>query len=673
MTDTPFTANGEPLTITLPDERQLTLTPPTCIAEIAATIGPGLARQALAGRVNGKLVDACDPITGDARVQVITPNDDEGLEIIRHSCAHLVGHAVKQLYPSAEMVIGPVIDDGFYYDIAYERPFTPEDLDAIETRMKALIAQEYDVVKQRVPRGEALGIFRERGESYKQRLIEEMPDEKSLGLYFHQEYVDMCRGPHVPNTRFLKHFRLTKLSGAYWRGDARNAQLQRVYGTAWADRKALKSHLKRLEEAEKRDHRRLGRQLGLFHFQEEAPGAVFWHPDGWTVLQTLIAYMRRRQQNSGYVEVNTPDMMDRGLWETSGHWQNYQEHMFTTQTEDGRSLALKPMNCPGSVLLFRHGLKSYRDLPIRMGEFGKVHRYEPSGALHGLLRVRHFTQDDAHIYCTPEQMNDECRQVVALVLDIYREFGFEDVRLKLSTRPENRMGSEAVWDRLENALTASLGTMGLDYQLNPGEGAFYGPKLEFVLRDAIGRDWQCGTLQVDMNLPERFGLDYVDEQGQRQRPVMLHRALFGSLERFLGILIEHHAGKLPAWLAPQQAVVMSITEPQADYANTLAETLCGAEIRAKADVRNEKIGYKIREQTLQRIPFLLIVGGREAAEGKVTLRHRDGTDLGTLPVDEAITLLAEHSRAPDLDAQRQEQASRLERLRAPTPAVETTA
>ncbi|QPI64900.1 threonine--tRNA ligase [Vreelandella venusta] len=673
MTDTPFTANGEPLTITLPDERQLTLTSPTCIAEIAATIGPGLARQALAGRVNGKLVDACDLITADAWVQVITPNDDEGLEIIRHSCAHLVGHAVKQLYPNAEMVIGPVIDDGFYYDIAYERPFTPEDMDAIETRMKVLINQEYDVVKQRLPRDEAQGIFRERGESYKQRLIEEMPDEQSLGLYFHQEYVDMCRGPHVPNTRFLKHFRLTKLSGAYWRGDARNAQLQRIYGTAWADRKALKSHLKRLEEAEKRDHRRLGRQLGLFHFQEEAPGAVFWHPDGWRVLQTLIAYMRRRQQNSGYVEVNTPDMMDRGLWETSGHWQNYQEHMFTTQTEDGRSLALKPMNCPGSVLLFRHGLKSYRDLPIRMGEFGKVHRYEPSGALHGLLRVRHFTQDDAHIYCTPEQMNDECRQVVALVLDIYREFGFEDVRLKLSTRPENRMGSEAVWDRLENALIASLETMGLDYQLNPGEGAFYGPKLEFVLRDAIGRDWQCGTLQVDMNLPERFGLDYVDEQGQRQRPVMLHRALFGSLERFLGILIEHHAGKLPAWLAPQQAVVMSITEPQAGYANTLAETLCGAEIRAKADVRNEKIGYKIREQTLQRIPFLLIVGSREAAEGKVTLRHRDGTDLGTLPVDEAITLLAEHSRAPDIDAQRREQASRLERLRAPTPAVETPA
>ncbi|WP_445005004.1 threonine--tRNA ligase [Halomonas mongoliensis] len=673
MTETPSPAAGDTLTITLPDARELTLASPTCVAEIAAAIGPGLARQALAGRVDGKLVDACDPITRDARVQVITPNDSEGLDIIRHSCAHLVGHAVKQLYPDAEMVIGPVIDDGFYYDIAFERPFTPEDQAAIEARMKALIAQEYDVIKRRVPREEALRIFRERGEGYKLRLIEEMPDEATLGLYFHQEYVDMCRGPHVPNTRFLKHFRLTKLSGAYWRGDARNAQLQRLYGTAWADRKALKAYLQRLEEAEKRDHRRLGRQLGLFHFQEEAPGAVFWHPGGWTVLQTLIAYMRRRQAAGGYVEVNTPDIMDRGLWETSGHWQNYQEHMYTTQTEDGRDLALKPMNCPGSVLLYRHGLKSYRDLPIRMGEFGKVHRYEPSGALHGLLRVRHFTQDDAHIYCTPEQMNAECRRVVALVLDIYREFGFEEVRLKLSTRPENRMGSEAVWDRLEGALTDALETMDLAYELNPGEGAFYGPKLEFVLRDAIGRDWQCGTLQVDMNLPERFGLDYVDEQGQRQRPVLLHRALFGSLERFLGILIEHHAGKLPAWLAPQQAVVMSITEAQADYAQALCEALCGAGLRAEADLRNEKIGYKIREQTLQRTPFLLIVGGREAAEGRVTLRHRDGSDLGTLEVEEAIARLQAECQAPDREARRRDQAARLARLRASASAEEASA
>ncbi|WP_016913627.1 threonine--tRNA ligase [Vreelandella stevensii] len=659
------------VTITLPDQQQLQLASPTSVANVAAAIGPGLARRTLAGRVNGEWVDACDPITQDAEVVVITDQDPDGLDIIRHSCAHLLGHAVKQLYPEAEMVIGPVIEDGFYYDIAYARPFTPEDMAAIETRMKALIDQEYEVGKQRVARDDALTLFRQRGESYKQRLIEELPDEHYLGLYFHQEYVDMCRGPHVPNTRFLKHFTLTKLSGAYWRGDARNAQLQRIYGTAWADRKALKAHLQRLEEAEKRDHRRLGRQLGLFHFQEEAPGSVFWHPDGWTVLQTLISYMRRRQQSSGYVEVNTPDMMDRSLWETSGHWHNYQEHMFTTNTEDGRALALKPMNCPGSVLLFRHGLKSYRDLPIRMGEFGKVHRYEPSGALHGLLRVRHFTQDDAHIYCTPAQMNEECRRVVALVLDIYREFGFEDVNLKLSTRPTNRMGSDALWDQLEDALTTSLDSMDLPYQINPGEGAFYGPKLEFVLRDAIGRDWQCGTLQVDMNLPERFGLDYIDEQGQRQRPVLLHRALFGSLERFMGILIEHHAGKLPPWLAPRQAVVLSITEAQADYATTLAEALCGAGIRAHADVRNEKIGYKIREQTLQCLPFLLIVGKREAAEGSVTLRQRDGTELGTLQVDAAIRLLADHTQPPDLAARQRAQAERLQRLRAPIHTEET--
>ncbi|MGK0546067.1 threonine--tRNA ligase [Halomonas cupida] len=650
------------VTITLPDERELTLPSPTTVADIAAAIGPGLARQTLAGRVNDVLVDACDPIDRDARVQVITPSDPEGLDILRHSCAHLLGHAVKQLYPDAQMVIGPVIEDGFYYDIAHERPFTPDDLQAIAERMTSLIAQNYDVIKRRLPRDQAIEIFRERGESYKLHLIEEMPQEATLGLYFHQEYVDMCRGPHVPNTRFLKHFALTKLSGAYWRGDARNAQLQRIYGTAWADRKALKAYVQRLEEAERRDHRRLGSQLGLFHFQEEAPGAVFWHPGGWQVLQTLIAYMRRRQASSGYVEVNTPDMMDRSLWETSGHWQNYQDHMFTTQTEDGRDLALKPMNCPGSVLLYRHGLKSYRDLPIRMGEFGKVHRYEPSGALHGLLRVRHFTQDDAHIYCTPEQMNEECQQVVALVLDIYREFGFDDVHIKLSTRPDNRMGSDAVWDRLEQALTTALDAMALDYTLNPGEGAFYGPKLEFVLRDAIGRDWQCGTLQVDMNLPERFGIDYVDEQGQRQRPVMLHRALFGSLERFIGILIEHHAGKLPAWLMPQQAVVMSITEAQRDYAELLADALEGAGIRANADVRNEKIGYKIREQTLSRIPYLLIVGNREAAEGKVTVRLRDGSDLGSMPVQEAIALLEEQCQAPDHNAQRREQALRLERL-----------
>ncbi|RAU17217.1 threonine--tRNA ligase [Nitrincola tibetensis] len=647
------------LTITLPNEDELHLPSPTTLLEIAHKIGPGLAKSAIAGRVNDRLADLSDPITSDASVEIITAKDSGALEIIRHSCAHLVGHAVKQLYPDAEMVIGPVIENGFYYDIAYERPFTPNDLQAIEERMKKLIAQNYQVIKKMTPRDEAIRLFSERNEHYKLCLIEDMPEETSLGLYFHQEYVDMCRGPHVPNTRFLKHVQLTKLSGAYWRGDASNEQLQRIYGTAWADKEALKAYIKRIEEAEKRDHRRLGRQLGLFHFQEEAPGSVFWHPHGWTLLQILINYMRRRQKNSGYVEVNTPDLMDRSLWETSGHWQNYRDHMFTTQTEDERHLALKPMNCPGSVLLYKHGLKSYRDLPIRMGEFGKVHRYEPSGSLHGLLRVRHFTQDDAHIYCTPEQMNEECRRVVELVLDIYKEFGFDNIHLKLSTRPENRMGSDAVWDRLEEALVTSLESMNLSYTLNPGEGAFYGPKLEFVLRDAIGRDWQCGTLQVDMNLPERFGLEFVDEQGERQRPVMLHRALFGSLERFIGILIEHHAGKLPAWLAPVQAVVMSITEAQSDYANAVTDILSGAGLRAIADIRNEKISYKIREQTLQRIPYLLIVGAREAENAQVTLRHRDGEDLGTFSVEEVVKRLNTECAAPDRETQERQQAARL--------------
>ncbi|GAB2595806.1 threonine--tRNA ligase [Nitrincola alkalisediminis] len=647
------------LTITLPNKDEIHLPSPTTLLEIAQRIGPGLAKSAIAGRVNDRLADLSDPITSDASVQIITAKDPNALEIIRHSCAHLVGHAVKQLYPDAEMVIGPVIEDGFYYDIAYDRPFTPNDLQAIEERMRKLIAQDYQVIKKMTPRDDVIRLFSERNERYKLRLIDDMPDETSLGLYFHQEYVDMCRGPHVPNTRFLKHFQLTKLSGAYWRGDASNEQLQRIYGTAWADKEALNAYIKRIEEAEKRDHRRLGRQLGLFHFQEEAPGSVFWHPHGWTLLQILINYMRRRQKNSGYVEVNTPDLMDRSLWETSGHWQNYRDHMFTTQTEDERHLALKPMNCPGSVLLYKHGLKSYRDLPIRMGEFGKVHRYEPSGSLHGLLRVRHFTQDDAHIYCTPEQMNEECRRVVELVLDIYKEFGFDNIHLKLSTRPENRMGSDAVWDRLEEALVTSLESMSLSYTFNPGEGAFYGPKLEFVLRDAIGRDWQCGTLQVDMNLPERFGLEYVDEQGERQRPVMLHRALFGSLERFIGILIEHHAGKLPAWLAPVQAVVMSITEAQSDYANAVTDILSGAGLRAIADIRNEKISYKIREQTLQRIPYLLIVGAREAENAQVTLRHRDGENLGTFSVEEVVKRLNTECAAPDRETQERQQAARL--------------
>ena len=643
------------VTVTLQDRSRRTFDHPVSVLEVAQSIGPGLAKNTVAGKIDGQLVDASDLIAHDATLHIITPKDEEGLEIIRQSCAHLIGHAVKQLYPSAKMVIGPVIEDGFYYDVAYERPFTPEDLAAIEARMQELIAQDYDVIKQMTPRDKAIEIFNARAENYKLRLIDDMPDEQAMGLYHHQEYVDMCRGPHVPNTRFLKAFKLTKLAGAYWRGDSKNEQLQRIYGTAWADKKQLDAYIQRIEEAEKRDHRKLGRELDLFHFQEDAPGAVFWHPRGWSVFQELIAYMRRRQQDAGYVEVNSPDVMDRSLWEISGHWQNYRDHMFTTETEDCRALALKPMNCPGSVLLYRHGLKSYRDLPIRMGEFGKVHRYEPSGALHGLLRVRHFTQDDAHIYCTPQQMDAECRDVVALVLDIYRQFGFEDVRIKLSTRPENRMGDEATWDLLEGALVRALDGMGLAYRLNPGEGAFYGPKLEFVLRDAIGRDWQCGTLQVDMNLPERFGIEYVDEDGQRKRPVMLHRALFGSLERFTGILIEHHAGKLPAWLAPVQAMVLSITEEHGAYARDIARLLRGAGLRCEADVRNEKIGYKIREQTLQRIPFLLVAGAKEREAGSIAIRSRDGQDLGVLPLTQAVARLLVQAQAPDTAARKEAQ------------------
>lgn len=636
--------------ITLPDGTQREFPQGTSLINIATAIGPGLAANTLAGKVNGELVDACDTIERDSTVHIITPKSEEGLEIIRHSCAHLLGHAVKQLYPEAKMVIGPVIENGFYYDIAYQRPFTPDDLLAIETRMHELIATHYDVVKRVLPRDEVIEIFNERKEDYKTYLIEDMPDEQQLGLYFHQEYIDMCRGPHVPNTQFLKHVKLTKLSGAYWRGDSKNEQLQRIYGTAWADKKSLKAYLLRVEEAEKRDHRKLGRELDLFHFHDDAPGSVFWHAQGWTLFQELLAYMRRRQEDAGYIEVNSPDVMDRSLWETSGHWQNYRDHMFTTQTEDGRALALKPMSCPGSVLLYRHGLKSYRDLPIRMAEFGKVHRYEPSGSLHGLLRVRHFTQDDAHIYCTQQQMGAECREIVALILDIYKQFGFDDVRIKLSTRPENRMGDDATWDLLEGTLIESLEEMKLSYQLNLGEGAFYGPKLEFVLRDVIGRDWQCGTLQVDMNLPERFAIDYVDEDNKRKQPVMLHRALFGSLERFTGILIEHYAGKFPAWLAPVQAAVISITDNHASYARDVALLLSGSGIRVTTDTRNEKVGFKIREQTLARVPYLLIVGSQERDASTVAVRTREGKDLGVLTLEDALTCLSQEVQAPDYPA-----------------------
>lgn len=630
--------------ITLPDGSVRSFAQPVSVMDVAASIGAGLARATLAGKVNGRLVDACDLICEDASLQIITPKDAEGVDIIRHSCAHLIGHAIKQLYPAAQMVIGPVIENGFYYDIAFERPFTPEDLAAIEQRMKELIAQNYDVIKKMTPRAETIATFRERNESYKLRLIDDMPDETEMGLYHHQEYVDMCRGPHVPNTRFLKSFKLTKLSGAYWRGDAKNEMLQRIYGTAWANKEDLDAWLHMLAEAEKRDHRKLGQQLDLFHFQDNAPGAVFWHPHGWTLFLSLIQYMRERQQEAGYQEVNTPDVMDRALWELSGHWQNYRQHMFTTTTEDERVFALKPMNCPGAVSLFGQGLKSYRDLPLRMAEFGKVHRYEPSGALHGLMRVRHFTQDDAHIFCTEAQMESECREIVALILDIYKDFGFDKITIKLSTRPESRIGSDETWDKLEGALAAALKHMQLAHEIFPGEGAFYGPKLEFVLRDTIGRDWQCGTLQVDMSLPERFDIHYIAEDNSKQRPVMLHRALFGSLERFTGILIEHYAGAFPLWLAPLQAVVLNISDAQAEYAKNVAATLTRAGFRVTTDLRNEKITYKIREHSMHKLPCQIVVGDKEKAAQMVSVRARGGKDLGQMSLD---TLIGRWRRAVD--------------------------
>ena len=625
--------------ITLPDGSIKNYDNPVSIYEVAADIGPGLASATIAGEVDGKLCDACDLIERDGTLRIITNKDQEGVDVIRHSCAHLIGHAVKQLFPEANMVIGPVIENGFYYDIAVEKPFTPDDLQVIEDRMRSLIKQKYDVVKKMTPRDEVIAEFENRGEQYKLKLIEDMPEEEAMGLYYHQEYLDMCRGPHVPNTSFLENFKLTKVSGAYWRGDSRNEMLQRIYGTAWASKKELNVYLKQLEEAEKRDHRKLGRELDLFHFSEEAPGSIFWHPKGWTLFRKLPDYMRERQDKADYVEVNTPDVMDRSLWETSGHWFNYRENMFSTQTEDERIFALKPMNCPGSVSMYAQGLKSYRDLPLRMAEFGKVHRYEPSGALHGLMRVRHFTQDDAHIYCTEDQMGQECIEVVAFVLDIYKDFGFENVKIKLSTRPDNRIGTDEIWDKLEGALSNALDVMGLDFELFPGEGAFYGPKLEFVLRDAIGRDWQCGTLQVDMNLPERFDISYVDENGDRgARPVMLHRAILGSFERFIGILIEQYAGAMPTWLAPVQVVILNISQNQSSYCKKIEETLKNKGFRVAVDLRNEKIGFKIREHTLQKIPYLLVVGDKEVQAETVSVRRRGGEDLGSM----GISALCEH-------------------------------
>ncbi len=622
--------------ITLPDGSIRSFGHPVTVAEVAADIGAGLAKAALAGRVDDKLVDLSHRIEGDSRLAIVTDKNAEGLDIIRHSTAHLLAHAVKELFPDAQVTIGPVIENGFYYDFAYKRPFTPEDLEAIEQRMAELARREIPVAREVWARDEAVSFFKSIGEHYKAEIIASIPAVEDVSLYRQGDFVDLCRGPHVPSTGRLKVFKLTKVAGAYWRGDSKNEMLQRIYGTAWAKKEELDAYLHMLEEAEKRDHRKLGQQLDFFHFQDEAPGSVFWHPKGWRLFQTLIGYMRERQEQAGYVEVNTPDVMDRALWETSGHWQNYRQNMFTTQTEDERVFALKPMNCPGAVSMFAQGLKSYRDLPLRMAEFGKVHRYEPSGALHGLLRVRHFTQDDAHVFCTEEQMEQECKDVVALILDIYKDFGFDNIRIKLSTRPENRIGSDEIWDRLEGALAAALDHMGMAYELFPGEGAFYGPKLEFVLRDTIGRDWQCGTLQVDMNLPERFDVSYVAEDNTRKRPVMLHRALFGSLERFTGILIEHYAGALPLWLAPVHAVAMNISEGQAEYVADVTKRLRQAGFRVEADLRNEKINYKIREHSVHKLPYQLVVGEKEKAAGVVAVRVRGGQDLGQMSLDSLI-------------------------------------
>ena len=619
--------------ITLPDGSSRQFDNAITVYDVAAEIGAGLAKATLAGVVDGREVDASYSIESDAELRIITSRDDQALEILRHSTAHLLAQAVQQLFPGTQVTIGPTVEDGFYYDFASDHNFSLEDLEKIEAKMQALVADDLPVSRLVYSREQAVEMFRDMGEHYKVEIIEELPEGEEISVYQQGDWMDLCRGPHVPSTGKLGAFKLTKVAGAYWRGDANNQQLQRIYGTAWSSPKELKAYLNRIAEAEKRDHRKIGRKLGLFHFADDAPGSVFWHPKGWTLFRELLEYMRGRQDAAGYVEVNTPDVMDRSLWETSGHWFNYRENMFSTQTEDERIFALKPMNCPGSVSMFAQGLKSYRDLPLRMAEFGKVHRYEPSGALHGLMRVRHFTQDDAHIYCTEAQMEQECIDVIALVLNIYKDFGFEDVVIKLSTRPENRIGSDEVWDKLEGALSNALDVMGLDYVLFPGEGAFYGPKLEFVLRDAIGRDWQCGTLQVDMNLPERFDITYVDEDGNRdKRPVMLHRALFGSLERFIGILIEHFEGNFPVWLAPQQAVVVNITDKQSNYAEDVVSTLKAQGLRVATDLRNEKVGFKIREAELSKLPYVLVVGEKEREAGTVAVRGRHGADLGVMSV-----------------------------------------
>ena len=633
--------------ITLPDGSQRSFDGSVSGLDIATDIGPGLAKAALAVRVDGEMWDLTRTIEKDSHVALITAKDEDALELLRHGAAHIMAEAVKELYPDTQVTIGPAIENGFYYDFARAEPFTPEDMEKIEKRMGEIVDRNEDVIREEWDRDDAIRFFMDMGEKYKAQIIEAIPAGQTITLYRQGDFIDLCRGPHLPSTGKLgKSFKLMKLAGAYWRGDSKNEMLQRIYGTAWGDKKQLKAYLNMLEEAEKRDHRRLGREMDLFHFQEEAPGAVFWHPKGWTLFRQLIDYMRDRQEKADYVEISTPSVMDRNLWELSGHWENFRENMYTTQTEDERVFALKPMNCPGGVQVYKQGTTSYRDLPRRIAEFGKVNRYEPSGALHGIMRVREFTQDDAHIFCTTEQLEDECRTIVELILDIYKDFGFDDVRIKFSDRPEKRLGDDAIWDTLEGALKGALEGMNLEYSYNPGEGAFYGPKLEFVLRDAIGRDWQCGTLQVDMNLPERLDAHYIDENNDKVRPVMLHRALFGSLERFTGILIEHYAGKLPLWLAPVQVVVTTITSDADDYAYAVFKALKKAGIRAEVDIRNEKINYKVRQHSHAKVPVMFVVGQRESDESTVAVRRLGGKDQEILALEEAIRILTEEGAAP---------------------------
>jgi len=625
--------------ITLPDGSQRHFEQAVTVRQVAESIGAGLAKAALAARVDGREVDTSHLIESDIALSIITARDADGLEVIRHSTAHLLAQAVKQLFPTAQVTIGPVIEDGFYYDFSYERPFTPDDLERIERKMEELASANQDVSRRVMPRDDAAAYFRSIGERYKAEIIESIPENEDISLYSQGEFTDLCRGPHVPNTGHLRAFKLMKIAGAYWRGDSRNEMLQRIYGTAWPEPKALAAYLKRLEEAEKRDHRRLGRQLDLFHFQEEAPGMVFWHPRGWTVWQQIERYMRDLLSHKGYQEVRCPLILDANLWRKSGHWENFHENMFTTESES-REYAVKPMNCPGHVQIYNQGIKSYRDLPLRLAEFGSCHRNEPSGALHGLMRVRAFTQDDGHIFCMEEQIQDEVSQFIDLLQGVYRDFGFDELQIKLSTRPAKRVGSDETWDKAEAALKMALDGKNLEWDLQPGEGAFYGPKIEFSLRDSIGRVWQCGTIQLDFSMPDRLGAEFVADDNSRRTPVMLHRAILGSMERFIGILIEHFSGYLPVWLAPCQAVVANISERQAAYAAEVAEMLKNQGFRVESDLRNEKIGLKIRDHTLQRTPYLLVVGDREVELRTVAVRSRRGDDIGVLPIDEFAQLLS---------------------------------